>query len=90
MKQIIEAGRNYSPQEMKKQEAYYWIVSLWAGNPKGFAVNVGSYRQLVTKKQERAFELAEQWLNEVRLSDDRQLFVRVEQMAVASSVVYVK
>jgi ribosomal protein S16 len=76
------------------QEPYYWVVSLWAGHPEDdddIAVLVGSLRQLVTKKHERATELANEWLNQgTRLSDDRELFVRIEQMAVVSSTVYVK
>ena len=90
MKQVITKGRNYSPQEVQDQEPYYWVVTLWAGDPNGTAIGVQGYRQLVTKKEERAFELAEEWLNEVQLSDGRQLFVNIEQMAVTSSVVYVK
>ncbi len=91
MKQVIEAGRNYSPQEMQEQETYYWVVTLYAGDPSNNGIVIGSYRQLVTKKEERATDLAEQWLNEGRiLPDGRELFVEVEQMVVKSSVVYVK
>jgi len=91
MKQVFHARRNYSPQEVQNQEPYYWIVSLYAGDPNGFGVMVGCYRDLVSKKEERALELAAKWLNEGRiLSDDRELFVRIEQVAVTSSVVYVK
>ena len=94
MRKVTEAGRDYSPQEVQDQESYYWIVSLWAGNPNGAAVGVQDdkrvYRELITKKYERATELANQWLSELSLSDGRQLFVVIEEMAVKSSVVYVK
>jgi hypothetical protein len=96
MKTITAMERVNSPQEMADQETYYWVVSLWAGNPEsGVAIGVKNeeglpYRELVTKKYERALELAEYWLNNGKLSDDRQIFVTIEEMAVKSSVVYVK
>ena len=94
MIKMIKTPRNYSPQEVQDQEPYYWVVSLWAGHPEDdddVAILFGSFRQLVTKKHERATELANEWLNQgTRLSDGRQLFANIEQMAVVSSTVYVK
>jgi hypothetical protein len=95
MIKMINTPRNYSPQEVQDQEEYYWVVSLWAGHPEDEdddnAILFGSYRELVTKKHERAIELADKWLNQgTRLSDGRQLFANIQTMKVTSSVVYVK
>jgi len=94
MIKMINTPRNYSPQEVQDQEEYYWVVSLWVGHPEDdddISILFGSYRELVTKKHERAIELADKWLNQgTRLSDGRQLFARIETMKVTSSVVYVK
>jgi hypothetical protein len=96
MKTINSSERVNSPQEMADEETYYWIVTLLAGNAEtGQGITVKNekglpYIELVTKKYERVVELTEYWLNNGRLSDDRQLFVKVEEMAVKSSVICVK
>lgn len=92
MKEVIEQGRNYSPQEVQDQESWYWVVSLWAGEPgKGWAIGVKDVdgkpcRELVTKNYERALAVAEGWLER----GVGQGFVNIEQVAVRSLEVYIK
>jgi len=93
MKEIIKRRRNYSPQEVQDQEPYYWVVSLWAGDPEDGSAWLGvkdadgkPCRELPTKNYERATARAEYWLER----GAGQYFVHIEQVVVRSLEVWVK